>query len=225
MASISTALTAEGYRVITPCIAGHGGTIADLANSSWPEWYESAKNAYNELSRECDSIYLTGMSLGALLGFKLALDEGKNIKALALMSTPVQHMIWNRFFIPLVRYSPLRFAVSSVAKDFQQSVADPEGQRLYREQSLQRLPQEAIFQITDLQKHLREQLRRIYNPLLLIHSRADKVAPYSNVHLIKKLVSSHVVETASFSKSKHVITLDIERELAANAIVQFFKRF
>ena len=225
VSSITEALTGSGFHVLAPVIAGHGGSVEDLGDSSWEEWYQTIRKAYLELKKECSEIYYTGMSLGALLGLKLAIDEGLNLKALALMSTPVQLVIWNRFLLPAVRYSPLRYMVTSVAKSYRQSVNDPEGQRVYREHSLPRVPLSAAFQLTDLQKEVRKNLHKIQNPLLLLHSRQDMVAPYSNVHTIKKLVSSHVVETATFSKSRHVITLDVECELAANAIVQFFKRF
>lgn len=225
VASVTEGLTEAGYRVIAPCLAGHGGTVEELSETTWPEWYETVRKAYLELRRDGATIYYAGISLGALLGLKLAIDEGANIRALSLLATPLQLLLLNKMLIPLVRYTPLRLAVKSVAKDYRKSVADPEGQRLYREHSLPRIPAKAAFQLWDLQKLVRSEIAKVHNPLLLLHSRNDMVAPYSNVHLIKELVSSPIVETATFTHSRHVLTLDVERELATNAILQFFKRF
>ena len=222
---MSQSLMDNGFHVIAPRLAGHGGTMEELAASTWRDWYETVRIAYAELRRQVEKVYYTGISLGALLGLKLALDEGWGIRALALMATPLQLSFHNRLLIPLVRNTPLRFVVTSVPKNAAESVADPEGRRRYMEMTLQRIPAKATFELADLQRRVREQLPKISNPLLLIHAKNDHVSPYSNVELIKKSVSSEIVETATFSRSRHVITMDLEKELAAHAAVQFFKRF
>ena len=225
VARVSTALTKQGFHVVAPCLAGHSGTLETLSKTTWQEWYETVSTAFHELRHQATSIYYAGISLGALLGLQLAIDEGDGLHAMALMSTPLKLSPWNRIAIPLVRYTPLRSLITSIPKKAEESVADPEGQKLYLQHSLSRIPVHAAIEITKLQRHLKPKLHGITTPTLLVHAKKDLVAPYSNVRLLKRLIGAHIVEIATFTRSRHVITLDLEKDLAANAIVQFFKRF
>ncbi|OGQ23172.1 MAG: hypothetical protein A3I05_02745 [Deltaproteobacteria bacterium RIFCSPLOWO2_02_FULL_44_10] len=224
VASLSVKLAAHGFNVVTPRLAGHD-TLKNLERVTWQEWYQSVLDAYQSLRQETDQISYAGISLGALLGLHLAANEGKELRALALLSTPFHLNFLNTFLIYLVRYTPLRFLITSVAKDPLRSVADPEGRKFYMEHSLKRIPAHATYELIDLQRKIREELPHIKNPLLLVHADHDQVSPSSNVRIIKKLCGSQHIEIARFPRSHHVMTLDFEKELAANATLEFFNRF
>lgn len=225
VAILQERLLAQGFRVAAPCLAGHGGSVADLAGSSWQEWYETVRIAFGAMRREVERIYYAGISLGALLGLKLALDEGWGVRALALLSLPLRLPWFERLAVPAVRYSPLRWLLHSVPKDWKKSVGDEEGRRFYEEYSLPEIPVRAVYEIMDLQRVLRGQLRHVSNPILLLHGKGDLVAPLSNLGLLRSGVASDVVETAIFPRSRHVLTMDVEKEAVANAAVDFFKKF
>lgn len=225
VSSVSDALLAQGFQVAAPCLPGHGGSLDDLTRSTWSQWYETVRVAYNELRRNTEKVYFAGLSLGALLGLKLAADEGWGLRALALMGTPLKLGVWNRIATPFVRYTPLGNVITSLAKDPSRSVEDPEGQRHYIAATHQRIPTASVFELCDLQKTLHHDMHNVRSPLLLLHAKADALAPFSNVALIRRRVSSEVVETLAFHHSQHVITMDREKEKAAQAIVDFFNRF
>jgi len=225
IAPLRERLLASGFKVAAPCLAGHSGTIDDLARSTWQQWYETVRAAYTELRRNSEKIYYVGTSLGTLLGLKLALDEGWGVRALALLGTPIvlkRHLSLAHL---LVRYTPLRYLIHSMHKDYEQSVHDPEGRLIYKASSIPRIPANSVMQLFDLEKHLLKNLRQISNPILMIHAKRDHLAPLRNLDVIKKGVSSEVVETMIFEKSGHVIHLDREREEVANQVVKFFERF
>lgn len=224
VASLSQRLLSEDFRVVAPCLAGHGGTIDDLERSSWRDWYETVRVAYAGLRREVDEVLFVGLSMGTLLGLKLAVDEGWGVRALALVSTALELSLWNRVSVTLVRFTPLRYFINSIGKDATASVGDPEGRRLYLQQSLQRFPTRAVFELDDLQKVIRRELPKIHQPLLLIHARADRVTPYRNVALLKNAVASPMIETVILERSRHVIPLDCEQVAAAEHVVEFFNR-
>ena len=224
MASVTERLLAHNFRVIAPCLAGHGGTIDDLEQSTWRDWYETVRSAYRSLRREVEQVYFAGLSMGTLLGLKLACDEGWGIRALALMSTALELSCWSRVSVPIVRYTPLRYFITSIGKDATASVGDPEGRRLYMQYSLQRFPARAVFELADLQKTVRRELAQIAHPLLLIHAKEDAVTPYHNVELIKRGVASKTLEVVTLQRSRHVIPLDYEQSAAADHVVQFFSK-
>lgn len=221
---LAEALLKDGYRVTTPLLAGHNGTLDDVGRSTWQQWYETVRVAFRELRRNVDVVYYAGLSLGALLGLKLAADEGWGVRALALLSTPLTLNRWNNFLIPVARHTPLQYLIPSTPKNWEHSVGDPEGLRIYQNNSFSRFPSRAAFQLADLQGVVRRELPRIKNPLLLVHATHDRVSPYRNVALVQKLAGSETVEVTTLTKSQHVVTLDAEKDIMAKAVIQFFKR-
>ncbi len=225
VASLQEALLAADFRVAAPCLAGHGGSVDDLDRSTCDEWYRSVRTAFETLRRETDRVFCAGISLGALLSLKLALDEGWGVRALALLATPMRLGFFARIATGLVRHTPLHALVRTVSKNYDQSVSTPEGRELYRQFSLPRIPAHAVFEISDLQREIAANLGRITNPLLLLHAAHDRVAPRSNVAIVERGVASDIVETEIFPRSKHVLTMDVEQTLVAERVVDFFKRF
>ena len=225
VSSLKDRLAASGYKVATPCLAGHGGTIDDLKHSTWRQWYETVRIAYDGLRKSAEKIYYVGNSLGSLLGLKLALDEGWGIRALALLGTPLVLTRISALSVPLVRYTPIRYAFHFKSKNFNKSVHDPEGRCIYRSCTHKYIPTASVFELVDLQNILLKNLKKISNPMLLLHALADHIAPVRNIEIIKNNVSSQAVETIVFKHSGHVIPLDYERIAAADRIVEFFGRF
>ncbi|MFH0800754.1 MAG: alpha/beta fold hydrolase [Pseudomonadota bacterium] len=222
---VRNALLASGFKVAAPCLAGHGGSVDELARSGWRDWYDTVRIAFQTLRRETERVYCAGISLGALLALKLALDEGWGVRALALMATPLELSWPTRAALSIVRHSPLRWGIFKVPKNLDQSVADPEGRMRYSELSLPAIPASSAFELSDLQKEIRGQLSSLSNPILMLHGQGDLVAPIRNVELIKGMVASDIVEKMILPRSRHVITMDYEKDQVAKAVVDFFKKF
>ncbi len=219
------ALSAAGYVVRLPMLAGHGGPIEDFDHVTWHDWYATVRAAYLELKNSVDKVYYAGISLGALLGLKLAADEGWGVRALALMSVPLELPLHTRVLINLVRYSPLRFLIHSSRKDFSRSIADPSQLEAYKSFALPCMPLAAVYQVLELQREVRAQLAHITNPLLLQFGAQDVTSPPSNAELVKAGVSSDVVETEMYARSRHILTMDYDRAEVIARIVDFFARF
>src|SRR5207244_10546885 len=49
MRLLGDSLAARGWAVEGPCLAGHGGSTADLAGSGWPDWVATADQALDRL--------------------------------------------------------------------------------------------------------------------------------------------------------------------------------
>lgn len=224
LAPVQRALEAKGYRVKAPLLAGHGVDVATLSRSTWQQWYASAQQALAELKREADLIYCAGLSMGGLVGLKLASETGSTIKGLALMGVPIHVDPFYRFFlIPVIRYTPLRWIIRSVAKNFEKAVLDPVGRKEYRDHSLHRMPGRAVFSLQDFVEFVKKDLPKITQPLLLIHGVQDRVADPRSVEEIRRTVASNQTQIAMMGRSGHVVTMDYEREIVAERIVQFFE--
>lgn len=225
MNSVAEALKTQGYLVKAPVLAGHGGDFKTLCASTWPEWYASLREAYEALAKEAEEIYFVGLSMGALLGLKLAADLGNSLKAAAILAPPfVVRPIFRYFVLPSVRYTPLRFFIRSVAKNFEKSVLDPEGRAIYKANSFQRMPSACVFETQNLVWLLKTELQKIRQPLLLMQGRQDHLADPQGLLEIKKGVSSSKVDLVLLDRSAHVVTVDYEKETVAKRVIEFFER-
>lgn len=225
MTSVVKALEANGFKVRAPLLAGHGVNLKILSETTWPEWYESLKDAYALLSKEAEEIYFVGISMGALLGLKLAADLGNSLKAAAILSPPfVVRPLFRFIVLPGVRYTPLRFFIRSVAKNFEKSVCDPEGREFYRRNSISRMPAAGAFSCQDLVGLLRRELHKIRQPLLLMQGRRDHLADPQGLLEIRRGVSSSKVDLVLLDRSAHVLTVDYDKEEAAKRVLEFFER-
>lgn len=223
--SVTDALKKAGFVVKAPMLAGHGTNPEALLNTSWQDWYGSALEAYKELEPQVKRVYCVGISLGSLLGLKLAVEWRWSIRALACISTPIKLATFVRVAFPLVWHTPIKHIYKFQSKDYMTSVADPEGRERYKEMSYDRMPLRSVAEIRLLQDVLKKELSTMATPLLMVHAKRDTVAPISNVDEIKKLVKSTIVEKLILERSHHVVTLDYERELVAGSVVDFFERF
>src|SRR5205823_6146234 len=63
-----------GCTVEAPVLAGHGGTLADLAATRWSDWLRSAETALEGLERRTgrSPTAICGFSMGGLLALRLA---------------------------------------------------------------------------------------------------------------------------------------------------------
>lgn len=222
---LRNALIKEGYATSMPMLAGHGKSLESMANSTWRDWYKTVQIAFAELRKSVDKIYFVGLSLGGLLGLKLAAEEGMEIKALSLMSVPLKLPLVSRFKLVSVRYTPLRWFIKSASKDLSRSIDDLKAREAYKSMCMQRLPLKSAYQTSDFIKDLKPHLKEVTNPILLSYGAKDEISPPFNIDLIKHAVSSEIVESNVYERSKHVITLDWDKELISANTIEFFSRF
>src|SRR6185312_2225519 len=81
-----------GCTVEAPTLAGHGGSLADLAGSTWQDWLASAEAALTRLEAQvaggpgpAPPVAIAGFSMGGLLALRLARLYPERVSALAVM--------------------------------------------------------------------------------------------------------------------------------------------
>ncbi|MBI2345519.1 MAG: alpha/beta fold hydrolase [Deltaproteobacteria bacterium] len=218
-------LEVVGCPVEAPLLSGHGTKVEDLIGLQWEDWYhdvlvtaEQLRTVYPLRDRQ---LFYVGMSFGALLGLKLAIDHPDWLKGLVCIGPPLTMFPWMNIIHPLLTYTPLRWIIRAWPKDYDKAVADPEGREVYRRSSYAQFPLSAVREVRRLQSAVRRDLHKVTTPLLLIHARQDLTAPPEAVSMIARGVRSSVVEQMWCERSSHVATLDYERDAIAARIVEF----
>lgn len=201
----------EGFTVHIPLLPGHGTNPANLKSNKWYDWFETAKNELFLLRKKCKRVYVIGFSMGGSLALHLAAHyEINGVAALA----PGLYLT-NRFAVfshglkHIIRYS--RKYEGSDIKAPVKTI------------SYEKISVHAISELLKLFRHLKQDLRDIYAPLLIIYAREDHVIDGKSAKIIYKNVSSSNKRILELTNSYHIITLDYEKEKVYSEISAFLK--
>jgi carboxylesterase len=216
-------LSAAGIRVRGVKLAGHGATPEDLAASNADRWYESVVRAFEDLRGFGDPNLVVGLSLGALLGARLAADQRDAVAGLVMLSPA--------FFLPrsitvalkaLSLLGPLagRLYVHRAGSD----IHDDAARRVHP--SLRLMPLNAPIELLRLSAEVRPMLSRITQPALIVHGRGDHTCPAQrNVNYAMANLASARKRAVILDHSYHVITVDSEKDRVADEVLAFAGEF
>lgn len=226
METVSDKLEKEGFLVVSPLLPGHGTTPEELSLINQEEWISAILSAYESLLKKVEEINLVGLSLGALLALKLALLRPEKIFSIVTIGTPLVlpfDMEWLAY--PLVKFTPVGWIYKYSKKSWEKSVADEAGRAFYARHSYDKIPTHSVLELFKLKKELMEDIQNIKAPVLAIHGSQDAVAPLKNVDILMSRLKSRIVEKLILKNSRHVVTLDYDKMIAADATAVFIKRF
>jgi carboxylesterase len=234
-------LTARGFTAVCPRLAGHCSSLSALKQTSWRDWYASLETALFELRERCDTVFVSGLSMGALLALRLAARHPDLISGVATLSATFFYDGWNvprlrqKFLLPLVIYSPLRFFLSyhepspyGIKDDRIRNVIDAvyqsKTESMPEKYGYSEFPGVTIRETFRLIAAVKRDLATVGAPLLIVHSTEDDMASLENARFLAAQVSSSTIETFYVDDTYHVLTLDKRRDDVAARVAEFFTR-
>jgi len=224
---LAEALAANGYQVEVPLLAGHHAGLEAFGQSTWRDWLASARLAFDRLldTTGASQIGVVGFSMGGLLAALLAAERSAAVGGVVIMSAPLRlprfDVSGTRLLGRLPRFLR-RGPLARVPKLAGSDVGDAEMKR--RNPALMALPVPAILSLIELMAEARTALPAVKAPALVVQGRRDRtVARTAALDVIKNLGSPHV-ERLFLERSRHLVALDVERDLLAAAVVEFFGR-
>jgi carboxylesterase len=219
MRFVAMGLARAGYTVHTPQLAGHGTENG----GRWQDWYMSARAALIELRKECDTVIVGGLCMGAILGLHLAARHPDKVQGVSLFSPTLWINGWAmprrmRLF-SLVRSSWL-------AKLFNFPDAESLGIKCPRVRAFVKtalessgaeygrsgVPGEMVLEHRRMVDAAMAILGRVRQPTLIVHSRQDDYAAINNAEHIKGVLTGRV-DMVVLEDSYHMVTLDKERHV------------
>lgn len=213
-------LAAEGFTVSLPRLPGHGTCGADFARTGWKDWYGAAVESYLDLKRECDILYVAGLSMGGLIASLLArqFDIPRIVLAApAFRFTPGSpaSKLWLTplfsWLIPSVKKSVLPQGDYGDDRDILE--AEYKGRLWFRQG----------HELMKLKRLAEKRIGRIRSRSLIIVSAADyMVSPAAAGFLEKRMSRAERIETMSLSESGHNVVGDVDRKCVADRIIAWF---
>ena len=235
-------LSASGLTVACPQLAGHCSTLTDLKHTRWTDWYATLEASLDFLSSECDTIFVSGLSMGALLALKLAANHPDRIQGVATLSTTFFYDGWNVphvkqwLLLPIVIHSPLRYFISyhepapygikdERLRHLIAAVYEGNSANMPEKYGYSEFPAVTIRETFRLIRSTKRDLARVVTPLLIVHSTEDDMASLENAKFLAARVSSRHVETFYVDDTYHVLTLDKLKDDVADQVAEFFLRY
>ncbi|CEH32231.1 hypothetical protein AM501_30500 [Aneurinibacillus migulanus] len=201
-----------GFTVYAPLLAGHGTTPEEMAETRWPDWWQSALDGYERLEEEgCERIAVAGLSMGGLLTMRLAYH--RHPFALILLNTPVdvrdKRIRWARYVHHIRPYIPR----GGTKEAHIESELFP----------YERSPVACIASLWSLINLTKKEMNRVKVPTLVVQSTIDETVEPASGDYIYSHIGSNYKEMKRYHKSGHIITLDKEREHVFRDIADFLE--
>jgi carboxylesterase len=237
MRFVGNGLHRAGFTVLGVQLAGHCGDRSDLLATGWRDWYASVDYAAERLLAQVDRLFVAGLSMGAVLALKLAMDRPRDVDGLGLYGTTFFHDGWAT--PPIGRFAFLLPAAMRLGIG-RQRIADekpPYGikdERIRnrvagamlagdsRAGGLAGFPWASLAEFQRLSLHVRNRIGRVRAPSIIVHSSDDDVASLRNVRIIERGVRAPV-ETLLLDESYHMVTVDQERATLIERSAKFFR--
>ncbi len=205
----------RGYTVSGPLLPGHGTTVDDMNRRQWTEWTGCVEKALADLQSRCETVFVGGLSMGAILTLYLAAHhpELPGIVVYSPAVWPANRLV---YLTPIVKYLISKQPQSSI-KD----LTDPEADR--RLWSYEENPVFAAHELLKLVRQVRRALPRIAQPLLVIHSILDSAIHPDSARRTYEQAGSADKELVTLYNSGHCITVDSEWESVAEKTYEFIQ--
>lgn len=238
MQILAKGLHQAGFTVYCMQLAGHCGDEADLLNTDWKDWYHSVNQAADKLLKEVDMMFVGGLSMGAVLALKLAIDRPQDVKGVGVYGAT---FIYDGWTIPFYAQR-LAFLLKWIKKfgifRAQTFVERPpyglKDERIRKAVSESMLsgdstkgglagnPIGSLADMQELAKVTQADLAKIIAPCLIMHSSHDDIANMNtNGRLVEKTVSGPS-KFIPLNNSYHMITIDRDRKTVIKESVDFF---
>lgn len=207
-------LNERDLTVSAPLLPGHGTTVEDLDTRTWEDWTSHVESALGDIQKRCETVFVAGLSLGALLALYLAAQHDELAGAISY-SAPMGVTDWRSNFVPIFK----KF-IPQVTKS-EDFMIDPEAK--LRNWSYETTPTSAAHEVLKFMREVKHLLPRINCPLLIINSTEDPEIRLDSGQYVYVHTSSADKKLIMLHNCGHVITIDNEWEQVAEETYKFIK--
>ncbi|MDR6953303.1 carboxylesterase [Ancylobacter sp. 3268] len=235
MRDIARRLAAAGYSAMCCQLAGHCGTEDDLTATGFEDWYDSAVDALHELEKRCSTILVGGLSMGAVLAALVAARQPQRVRGLVMLAPTLTYDGWS---IPKYSFLLRLFINTPFGRRYRFEEREPYGLKDERtramvaysmrhgssaEAGLLATPAMALRELWRLTAKIKPMLPLIRQRTLVVHARHDDIASLDNAITLQRRLGG-VVDTMVLEDSYHLVTVDRQRHLVGERVVEFVGR-
>lgn len=208
-----------GYKVVVPLLKGHGTKSSSLNKINHQDWIKQADKTYLGLDKN-KKIYVGGLSMGALLAIHLAYKY-ENIKKTILLSGALELSLWFDLFIESYKYSLIKLPLYWPKINGQSDIADEEARKICP--SYKEIPFLGLYQFNELRKIALKEIKNLNCDIFAAFGSKDSSIDVqsSKKHILKAHSENIIIK--NYQKSKHILPLDLERDMLCKDVKNFLK--
>ncbi|MBF0537725.1 MAG: alpha/beta fold hydrolase [Nitrospirae bacterium] len=224
----------DGFTVKAPCLAGHGSSISELRTTTWHDWYTTVHTTFLQLKRDYRSVSVSGLCMGALLALFLSYKESAAVSSISVLSTTLFYdgwsLPWYRFLLPISYYPPIKYFYSyeertpygikdeRMRRHIEIAIKEKKDSLAYSH-----FPSKNLHELFKLIRTVKKVLYKIPTPTLILHALDDDIASTKNADYIERNIGASTVRKVLIEDTYHMLTLDRQKDLVAQEIIDFFK--
>jgi len=201
-------LRKKGYTVKGILLKGHGTVPKDMKKYGYRDWISGAVEGYKALKQECEEVFAVGLSMGGLLSLYLA--RNYDIKGAAVLSTPI-------------RIHGKTAALDFFKRNFKAHILGKTEKKDIDIISYDKSPLKSMRHLFRLIRYIRENLKYIEKPVLIMQSYRDRTVSPLSANIIYNNIGSGDKSIVYLHKSGHIITCDKEKERVFEEVYGFIK--
>jgi carboxylesterase len=206
-------LAAAGMTVSCPLLPGHGTRWRDLAATTWQDWYGAADEAFENLRKQCESVFVMGLSMGGTLTLLLAERHPGEVAGIVTVNASLGTDRASARLAPLIgRVLP---SIPGIGSDIK-----AEG---VTELAYDRTPLRAFASLQRLWKVTLPGLSAVTCPALAFRSTVDHVVEATSGRALLAGLTSTTVTEQVLENSYHVATLDNDKATIFSGSVGFIR--
>lgn len=231
---VGRGLQRAGHTVHVPVISGYTHGLIDH-RTGVDDWIAQALQQLDALSRDCDTVAVGGLCIGAVLALQVAAARPSQVDAVLALSTALHFDGWGNAWytplLPLARYLTLARRIT-VAEKWPYGLKDERMRGWIARQMQASSSSDAgasVLQVGELLKartlikQTRQALHRITATTLLLHAVEDECATPRSAHEVAARVSTGDVRLVLLRDSYHMLSMDREKEQVLAEMVGFLR--
>ncbi|NOZ19483.1 MAG: alpha/beta fold hydrolase [Planctomycetes bacterium] len=213
-------LAEAGFSVSCPLLPGHGTRPDDLETVTWRDWYHAVESEYLKLKQGHETVSVAGISMGAALALQLAREHHPH--KLVLLS-PYYRVTYKWYYLlpPEAYVDAGAFLFRYVNKMGRLMLNDKTAWKNHI--AYNHVPTKAIQNLMALGRAVADAPPEVRTPTLIIHARHDDAAAPEGAQAIHDALGSEEKRLVWLDNSNHIITLDYDKEIVNQAVLDFLK--
>lgn len=198
-----------GFTVSGPLLPGHGHTPEEMNRVNWKDWLKCGEQAYQNLKKECSSIFLIGESMGALISILLSISHPE--------------IAGTMLFAPALKVPGL--SASEFLWPFKPYVFKKHIDESMEWQGFNVVPLHAAAQLLKLQREVKQNLSKMTMPTLIFQGKLDRsIDQMSSVEVLEGINSTEK-ELIWMEQSTHCILIDQQLPDAEIECLNFIRTY
>lgn len=197
MSPIGEYFEKKGYRIHNLKLPGHDTTPEDLKNTKWKEWTSYANNEIDYCLESYQNTFFCGFSLGGVMTL-FALQNHHKLKGGATLAAPTR--LLNFYQSILIKVPYIGFWIKQKEMDLTNEKNKNIDYQVYN-----RFHTNSVKQLNLFITYTRKNLKKIVAPLIIIHSKKDKIIDPKCADEIYKNISSSNKKKVILDDSNHLL--------------------